>query len=277
MAKKKDNPSKAIIFTDLDGSLLDHNTYSFDEAKIALRKIHSLEFPLIFVTSKTSSEVQALSEEMGVQHPMICENGCVLVIPSSYFKGNSNKGEYELKVLGSTYQDIISILNTLKNQNRFQFEGFNDWSVDQVCEKTGLNEEDAEQAKRRMASEPISWMDDNESLREFEKQLEMQGLTLTKGGRFYHVMGKCSKGLAVNELLAMYRENGFYDFHTIGLGDSENDISFLNVVDFPYVLRKIDGGYLENIMPQNTYYSKRIGPAGWQESIFEYLGQMGIK
>jgi hydroxymethylpyrimidine pyrophosphatase-like HAD family hydrolase len=36
-----------LIFTDLDGTLLDHQTYSYDKALLALQLVQKKEIPLI--------------------------------------------------------------------------------------------------------------------------------------------------------------------------------------------------------------------------------------
>ena len=51
-----------LIFTDLDGSLLDHNTYSFDPAAELLLQLEQQQIPVIPVTSKTRAEVMALRQ-----------------------------------------------------------------------------------------------------------------------------------------------------------------------------------------------------------------------
>ena len=46
-----------VIFTDLDGTLLDHDTYSAEEARSVLEKVTAQGIPVIPATSKTYSEV----------------------------------------------------------------------------------------------------------------------------------------------------------------------------------------------------------------------------
>jgi mannosyl-3-phosphoglycerate phosphatase len=48
---------KVIIFTDLDGTLLDYSTYSFEKALPALQLVRERDIPLIICSSKTAKEV----------------------------------------------------------------------------------------------------------------------------------------------------------------------------------------------------------------------------
>ncbi|MEN6467293.1 MAG: HAD hydrolase family protein, partial [Syntrophaceae bacterium] len=73
-----------IIFTDLDGSLLDHEDYSFEAARPSIERIKRLGIPLVMTTSKTRREVELLQREMGMSAPMIVENGGGIFCPPGY-------------------------------------------------------------------------------------------------------------------------------------------------------------------------------------------------
>jgi mannosyl-3-phosphoglycerate phosphatase len=64
-----------LIFTDLDGTLLDHHSYSFSAALPALQRLRRFNIPLIPVTSKTLAELAPLMRELDNPHPCIAENG----------------------------------------------------------------------------------------------------------------------------------------------------------------------------------------------------------
>ena len=77
--------SPALIFTDLDGSLLDHDSYSFAPAAPLLNNLETEYIPVIPTTSKTFAEVQKLRVKLNNRHPFIIENGAAIAIPSNYF------------------------------------------------------------------------------------------------------------------------------------------------------------------------------------------------
>ena len=56
-----------VIFTDLDGTLLDHETYSWATAEPALKRLRKEGVPLIMVSSKTRLEIEVLRDQMGNQ------------------------------------------------------------------------------------------------------------------------------------------------------------------------------------------------------------------
>jgi hypothetical protein len=61
--------NRFIIFTDLDGTLLDHHTYSYVPAMPALERLRETKTPLIMVSSKTRLEIEALRIELDNQDP----------------------------------------------------------------------------------------------------------------------------------------------------------------------------------------------------------------
>ena len=64
-----------ILFTDLDGTLLDHRTYLPGPALEALRDLQSHGVPVVAATSKTAAELRVLAPELGLTDGWIAENG----------------------------------------------------------------------------------------------------------------------------------------------------------------------------------------------------------
>ncbi len=74
--------SAYLIFTDLDGTLLDHDTYGYGDALPALELVKKRNVPLVLCTSKTREETSELRDELGLSHPFITENGGGIFIPA---------------------------------------------------------------------------------------------------------------------------------------------------------------------------------------------------
>ena len=69
-----------IIFSDLDGTLLDHKTYTFDPALEALSIIKSRQIPLILSSSKTRAEIERIQSHLALKDPFIFEMDQVFFI-----------------------------------------------------------------------------------------------------------------------------------------------------------------------------------------------------
>ena len=63
-----------IIFTDLDGTLLDWYTYSFEHSQTALRLIKGKGVPLILSSSKNRAEIEVYRRRLENNHPFVSEN-----------------------------------------------------------------------------------------------------------------------------------------------------------------------------------------------------------
>jgi len=265
-----------IVYTDLDGTLLDHNNYSFENALPALSKLNALSIPVIPVSSKTLPEIIEINSLIGISVPIVAENGGVIAFPKDYFKnvlGFESNEDYFINKMTTSYESILNTLNQIRNETDFKFTGFSDMSIESVMHHTSLPYDNARNAKKRIASEPILWMDTEKNQTIFHGLLEKNDLTLVKGGRFWHVMGKTNKGQAIKKINQLYLDNGATTLTTIGLGDSPNDIPMLTQVNIPVIVKRSDGSVMEFDGSKDCSQTKLAGPNGWNAFILQYINQ----
>ena len=85
-----------LIFTDLDGTLLDHDNYSLGNNKKMISTIINNKNEIIFNTSKTFSECKKLLKELKLSNmPFSTENGAVLYFPKIRFNKIKNSSSFE--------------------------------------------------------------------------------------------------------------------------------------------------------------------------------------
>lgn len=267
-----------LLFTDLDGTLLDHDTYDYRPALPAMQRLAELGVPLIPTTSKTLSEVTELQSRLGNPHPCIIENGGAICVPDGYFPQHSlpnartlDDSVYRVMNLGPSYAHILKILHELRTLYGWRFSGFSDMSVGLVVETTGLRRGEAARARQRLSSEPLIWQDSETALTAFGHALTARGLTLTRGGRFWHVAGQVSKGIALRVLTDLYRSAGLEAPVTVACGDSPNDEAMLCTADIAVIIRRHDGNALAVQGQQQTLISDTPGPQGWNTLINQVL------
>ncbi len=269
-----------VIFTDLDATLLDEDSYSFKDAENAIKALKHLNIPVILCSSKTKAEMEVYRKKMGLESfPFISENGAAVFIPKSSrlkIKRDSilkESADYFVYELGIPRKKILDILNELSK--RFKFKGFNDMSTKEISEITGLSLEEASLAQQRDYSEPILFLDSERKLEEFSKLLKEKGLNIKLGGRFYNISGNNNKGKAVNILKELYKSSyPEKDLIFIALGDSPNDLEMLENVDKPVVIKRKDGSH--RIKIEGAYYTNFIGPKGWQEAILTLIPEVKL-
>jgi mannosyl-3-phosphoglycerate phosphatase len=263
-----------LVFTDLDGSLLDHDDYGFAEAQPALTQLDALRIPLIPVTSKTLAEMQVLGPALGTRHPLIVENGCVICLPDGYFALTENTVSvdgYALLQLSPDYTTLLAELQQLRADHGFRFRGFHDMDSGEIARETGLGQAAAELARRRLCSEPVTWEDTEAALENFRQALAQRQLRLVKGGRFWHVLSLANKGSAIKKLASLYRTHGLQTFTSLALGDSPNDCSMLKAADIAVVIRRKDGSLMDCDTGGPVIQTTEPGPAGWNAAVLQVL------
>lgn len=261
-----------LVFTDLDGSLLDHHDYNWQKATPALELLENMQIPVIINSSKTAAEIQKLRHQLNNHHPYIAENGAISYLPDELLEPEKTDLTWQPHYFATPYKEIIGTLENIRNQHAFSFRGFFDMEPEEIASICDLDIENARDAKSRDASEPLLWQDSDESLIRFEFLLHEQGLIIVKGGRFYHVNSEVDKGNTLLWITERYQEaQPDTQWITIGLGDSYNDVAMLEVVDYPVLIKNpvIKQPNLNRLT--NLYVSTHSGPAGWNEAINKLL------
>ena len=244
-----------VIFTDLDGTLLDAETYSFDAARPALARIRQLGIPLILSSSKTRVEMEVWRERLGNQEPFIVENGGAVIL-----------GE-EIIAFGDPYIELVETLRAAAAESGCEIRAFHGLDDRQVSELTGLSLDDAGRALAREYDEPFQVLAGNPA--RLCAAIEARGKRCTEGGRFYHITGNNDKGLAVRTLTKFYRDRN-PGVRTVGIGDSWNDVPLLQETDIAIVLASEQAERILAAVP-NARLAPAPGPAGWNAAILALL------
>jgi mannosyl-3-phosphoglycerate phosphatase len=211
---------KTIVITDLDGCLLDARTYAWEAHRKALEDLRRRGIPVVFCTSKTRAETEALRRETGNEDPFIVESGGAVV-----------RGSRTI-ALGTPYPEILLGFDRLKP--RVATRGFSDMTAEEIARECGLTLERARLAKRREYDEPFTCAADPTS-----PAIEL-GLRCSRGARFWHLHGDTDKGKAVRALL---KEIG--PARTVGIGDSMLDLHLLEACEARAAVARPDGTWDE--------------------------------
>ncbi|MDP2218440.1 MAG: mannosyl-3-phosphoglycerate phosphatase [Methanolobus sp.] len=265
---------KYIVFTDLDGTLIDHDTYSYEAAKPAIDELKQRNIPLIFCTSKTRAEIDVYVKELDLSHPFISENGGGIFIPQGYFEADypisKTQGTYDVIELGTAYDTLRHVLTGIRSHEGIHVAGFGDMDAREVSEDTGLDIESATLAKMREYDEAFKMEGDEKEAVKLAELIMARGLNYTRGGRYWHILGDNDKGKAVNILTRLYRKD-YGEIRTVGLGDSLNDLPMLRAVDMPVLVQKHDGKHDPKIDDPGINRVDGIGPVGWNKAIMSIL------
>ena len=268
---------RILVFTDLDGTLLDHRTYSFEPAQPALRWLRESGIPLIICTSKTRAEVEEIRAALGNTDPFIVENGGAVFVPEGYFSielpASRKDSGYLVIELGTSYPQILKGFFRIKERLPGRLRGFSDLTIEDVARLTGLSLEEAARAKKREYDEPFVLDDPATNLDVVKEIVESAGLSITRG-RFFHLTGDNDKGRAVRLVKDLYTRTDGIAPRSIGLGDSPNDLPLLENVDFPVLVQKPGGQYEPSIRLNNLVFPPGEGPIGWSVAVRELVKRL---
>ena len=264
---------KTLVFTDLDGTLLDHYNYSSEAALPTIWQLQSMQIPIIPTTSKTFAEVSQLVLSLNLNGPIIVENGAAIYLPISIAKAfNLFDGNTEINYQKISFTERhahwMQTLNGVAAEFGDLYTSFTALGVEGIVEATGLCPEDAKLAAQREYGEPVVWHGSNTQKAKFIRALTRLGANPVEGGRFIHVCGNCSKGAALTWLADQYQQHIFNaEATTIALGDGNNDIAMLEVASIAVRVRSPSHPYPSLKRTENTFSTHSYGPEGWVEAI----------
>ncbi len=264
--------TQLIIFTDLDGTLLNGETYEYAATVPIIKQLKALQIPVIPVTSKTRAEVTTLRQDVGLTDPFITENGSGIFVEVNHNPFGKPLGEqednYYVVELGCPYVQARAALRVIANELRHSLLGFGDMTIQRLQKYTGLSAQDAQEAKAREFSEPFI-TPKAVTAEQIVEAVESMGFNVVVGDRFSHLIGPdAGKGKAVKRLVELYQAVWPPEetIVTIGLGNSPNDLDMLNHVDHPIVLPGVDGPHPQ-LAEHGWEIAPAIAPQGWVESV----------
>lgn len=274
MATVLTDSAKRVVFSDIDGTLINFTTYGYEVTAVSVRRLLATGIPLVLCSSKTRSEQAALRQALRIPDPFIVENGSAIVVPRGYF---TTPFEFQRQVddelvieLGVPAAAIRTALTQIRAALGMSFLGYADMTVAQVSAATGLDAAAAARACDREYSETIVSPLTPPALARLQEALAERGLTIVSGGKFHTVMGaQSNKGTAVTHLTDLFRRE-LGPVTTIGLGDSANDRPLLAAVERPFLVQKPGGTWQP--MDLDVQRVQGVGPRGWRNVIDNLLG-----
>jgi len=269
-----------VLFTDLDGTLLDYRGYTWAPAADAVRALRRHAVPVVFCSSKTLAEQRIYQEELGVRDPMIVENGSAIVVPHGPLSAALDRlagpaavrrGDgCDVVTLGVPRDRVLQALRDIRRDEGVVFRGYADMTVAEVRESTGLSERAARRARARDLSETVTVEGGPDAWRRLMAALDAHGLHCFGDGPSGSIVGAdVDKGKAVTMVVELYRQSARADRprpRTAGIGDAANDAPMLRAVDRAFLVEGPGGGWASAPV-EGLERVEGIGPAGWQRAV----------
>ena len=250
-----------FIFTDLDASLIQRDTFKFDEIKGYIKSLISKGIYIIPNTSKTEIEINEFNKELGLNLPYISENGSSINGLNLINKNFPNQIN-----LSRDKDDIFKIFKKIVPENlkvkcRLIFK-----MEKKVQSKIfGLSGKKLKDALNRNYSIPFIFSGNLDQRRQLNEIVNKGGLTLHEGGRVINICDNVSKVKSMNKIIKMVKKTED-NVKIIGVGDNYNDLDMLKNSNIACLVFN-DQFTMEPININNCIVSKNPAPIGWQEVV----------
>lgn len=256
----------------------------YGDIKKVIKILSENQIPLVLCSTKTRKEQDKIRNDLDIVDPYIVENGGGIIVPKNYFPFNLDEfglgtkeidGNMNLE-LGKSYEQIITILNDIRNKFHIRFNCVSDFSVTELANKVGISVEGATLMASREYSETILEIESVNRV-ELEKALTERNLIMVQGTRYITVSARHDKGCAVSILKNLfYKKYRNEKIQVIAIGDAINDITMFENVDQAFLVRNIFNQYTPMEI-NNLTRVKGIAQDGWKEVVLDHILQRNWK
>jgi len=268
----RDSAKPILVFTDPDGTLLEHRTHPCVPACKALRFLADQNVPVVLCSSRTRAELELIQQEFHLRHPFISESGSAVYLPRGYFAsspGPAGIPGYDVIAFGGPHQPVAEALRRTAEALLIEVRSVTDMSLQELADGSRVSLAEARLAQLREYSELFRLIASDPAVhsRLFDA-LRRAGLRCAHRGRFHHVSFGADIRRSVRTLTSLYRQQ-FGDILTVGVSDGLAEPSILCEVDVPIVVLNpaVDLARVLRKVP-TARVTTAAGSLGWDQAIF---------
>jgi mannosyl-3-phosphoglycerate phosphatase len=273
-----------LIFTALEGALVDPRTDSFAGAEEALSELERRKIPVILLSSRTREEIEPIRKKLGHSHPFVTESGGGIFFPDGYFSlripGSVRTARYLSIALGRPYAEVCEALDEIAEQCAVGVAGFHHMSLREIVDNTGLPRRRAELARAREFDEPFYFTStDEKAIARFVETARLRGFDARRGAVFWHLSAGCDAPRVVRTLTQLFRDATHIKLSLVGIGGGTEDLPWLRAVDHAVLLPSSHEAADPTELPgENPGRAKAItkgenpGASGWNKAILNIIG-----
>ena len=259
-----------IIFSDVDGTLLsDRGQAPANWSEIRETMSDAL---IVLTSSRTVEELLAVQEFLGLQGPVIAENGAILVLAGEWI--NRLEAGTIVQLEGRPLR-LVHFGTPVEEYREFVEGAAREHGVELFSQRLpspgavqakGVFRPVASHALARTHSLLVRLTGGGEARNRFLSALASARLTVTNSGRWHVVQGNSNKGLGVRAFTNLATTVLPQPIQVVGVGDRENDVSLLTAANRRFVMR-LPNGEVDPILAAvaNTTILNTPGVDGWTE------------
>lgn len=273
-----------LIFTALEGALVDPRNDSFAGAEEALSELERRKIAFVLLTPRTREEIDPIRRKMGHNHPFVTENGGGIFFPDGYFSlripGAVRTARYLSIAQGRPYAEVCEALDEIAEECAVGVAGFHHMSLREIADNTGLRPRNAELARAREFDEPFYFTSANDkAIARFVETARARGFDTRRGPTFWHLSSKCDAARAVRSLAELFRKATHINLRLVGIGGGEQDLPWLRAVDHavllpdsPEAAKPLENPRENSGRTRTIVMGNAPGAAGWNNAILNIIG-----
>jgi mannosyl-3-phosphoglycerate phosphatase family protein len=269
---------RIVVVTDVDGTLLEPGTHSWPDERAALDFLAARGIPLVINSSRTRAEIERLHETLQMLTPFISEHGSALFLPRGSFPSVPERARPAVGgavvEFGKRYHEVVDALRLTCREQEIKVVGFAELSIDDVARELGVALVEAQLAKLREYTELFRIVDEKDAMRSrLFKALHRRGLRCWRAGTHHLVTAAPDRAESLRTLKTLWKL-AWGDPFVIGLGDSEDDVTWLRHVDVAILVSNGHTGVPARVLSKlpTVHVTRCPGRRGWSEAVFEFVG-----
>ena len=246
------------VFTAVDGTLLDANTFEPGAARPMIRRLLADGIPVIPVSVMTLDEIAPIAAELGLRDAMVIEAGGAIA--------RWTGGRWDVEPCGPPAETLLEVVRDIEDRSGANLLVYSALPEPEAARVSGRSGEMLRGSRLRCFSEPfLIEYGDFESIERAAAEL---GFSVRRGRRFLHLCRECDQGEAFTRLRDELRCDT-----TIALGGSMVDAEFLAHADVPIVVPGPDGVPDAELLAKipNARLAPAPAPVGWAAVIGDVL------
>lgn len=242
------------VFTALDGTLLDAQTFETGEARAVVQKLIAADIPVVPMSVMTLAEIAPIAADLGLRYPMVIEAGGAIA--------RWRDEGWEVEACGPPAETFLSVVTEIEDRsgaNLLVYSAMDQSAAAQVSGRTG---EMLYASTSRCFSEPF--VIESGDLAAIKRAAAEIGFSVRRGRRFFHLCRQCDEGEAFTRL----REELRCDV-AIAVGGSLLDAEFLSRADLSIIVPGPDGSIDAELLDKvpNARIAPSPAPGGWAAAV----------
>ena len=261
-----------LVFTQLDEMLFNPEEAARQSITEAIAPLQQQNIPLIAIGNKTRAETVEWMQQVGSNSPFVVEGGSGVFIPQSDRRFAISAVEqidsYHLERLGCTYTEARAALKAVQEEISKVLRGFGD--MDEEGIHSLINTSSAAAARRAKAREFSEYFltPSRLEIAQLQKVAVEYGFKIIPGAKLSLILGGLANLVTAIERLKQNYSVNENNLRTVGLANSEADLSWLEKVDIPIVIPG-DREVTADIKNKGWQIAEGTGLEAWTRAIAE--------